>query len=472
MAKGTLYNKVWDAHMVAQLPSGQMQLFIGLHLLHEVTSPQAFDMLRERGLKVAYPSRTFATIDHIVPTDGQARPFADAQAEVMMQAIEQNTKEFGVTFFNRETGRQGVVHIIGPELGLVKPGMTITCGDSHTSTLGAFGTLAFGIGTSQVRDVLATQCVAIDPIKVRKVEISGKLKSGVTPKDVSLFIINRLGVKGGIGYAYEYCGEVFDNMSMEGRMTVCNMAIEGGARIGYVNPDDMTFDYLKNREYSPKGKAWDKALHTWKNFASDKDAVYDDRVKFDAAEIKPMVTWGVTPTQSVAICQSLPDTDEVADPGERKVIDMAYTHMGFHPGQKMTEVKIDVAFIGSCTNGRLSDLRAAAEIVKGRKVATGVMALVVPGSMQVRDQAMKEGLDKVFISAGFEWREPGCSMCLGMNPDKLIGNQISASSSNRNFIGRQGSPAGRTLLMSPAMVAAAAIKGYVTDVRELISEGV
>ncbi len=368
MAKGTLFNKVWDAHAVAHLPTGQTQLFIGLHLVHEVTSPQAFDMLRERGLKVAYPARTFATIDHIVPTNGQARPFADAQAEVMMQAIEQNTKEFGIKFFNHETGHQGVVHIVGPELGLVKPGMTITCGDSHTSTLGAFGTLAFGIGTSQVRDVLATQCVAMDPIKVRKVEINGKLKPGVTPKDVVLFIINRLGVKGGIGYAYEYCGEVFDSMSMEGRMTVCNMTIEGGARVGYVNPDDMTFDYLNNREYAPKGKAWDKAVAAWKNFASDKEAIYDDMVKFDAAEIEPRVTWGVTPAQSVAINESLPDSAAVADPGERKAIDTAYTHMGFRPGQKMTEIEIDVAFIGSCTNGRISDLRSAAEIVKGRKV--------------------------------------------------------------------------------------------------------
>ena len=471
MAKGTLYNKVWDAHAVAQLPTGQTQLFIGLHLVHEVTSPQAFDMLRERGLKVAYPSRTFATTDHIVPTSGQARPFADAQAEVMMRAIERNTQEFGVKFFNRETGRQGVVHIVGPELGLVKPGTTIVCGDSHTSTLGAFGALAFGIGTSQVRDVLATQCVAMDPIKVRKVEISGKLKPGVTPKDVALFIINRLGVKGGIGYAYEYCGDVIDGMSMEGRMTVCNMTIEGGARAGYVNPDTTTFDYLKNLEYSPEGKAWDKAVAVWKSFASDKDAVYDDMVKFDATEIEPMVTWGVTPAQSVAIGQSLPDSAALADPGERKAIDTAYAHMGLRPGQKMAGVKIDVAFIGSCTNGRISDLRAAAEIVKGRTVATGVMALVVPGSMRVRNQAMKEGLDKIFISAGFKWREPGCSMCLGMNPDKLIGDQISASSSNRNFIGRQGSPTGRTLLMSPAMVAAAAIKGYVTDVREFISAG-
>ena len=472
MAKGTLYNKVWDAHALAQLPTGQTQLFIALHLIHEVTTPQAFDMLRERGLKVAYPSRTFATTDHIVPTKSQARPFADEQAELMMQAIEKNAKEFGVNFFNFETGRQGVVHIIGPELGLTTPGMTIACGDSHTSNHGAFGTLAFGIGTSQVRDVLATQCIAMDPMKVRKVEMNGKLKPGVAPKDVTLFIINRLGVKRGIGYAYEYCGEVFDSMSMEGRMTVCNMAIEGGARAGYVNPDQTTFDYLKGREYSPKDESWDKAVTAWKTFASDKDAIYDDVVTFDAADIQPMVTWGVTPAQSVAVGQSLPDPAAVADAGERGVIETAYKHMKLRPGQKMTEVKIDVAFIGSCTNGRISDLRAAAEIARGRKVAPGVTAFVVPGSMQVRKQAMKEGLDRVFTAAGFEWREAGCSMCLAMNPDKLKGDQISASSSNRNFIGRQGSPTGRTLLMSPAMVAAAAIKGHVTDVRELSAVGI
>jgi 3-isopropylmalate/(R)-2-methylmalate dehydratase large subunit len=469
MAKATLYNKVWEANAVAQLPTAQTQLFIGLHLVHEVTSPQAFDTLRERGLKVAYPSRTFATMDHIVPTDSKTRPFADAQAEAMLRAIEQNTQEFGVNFFNLESGRQGVVHIIAPELGLVRPGMTVACGDSHTSTLGAFGTLAFGIGTSQVRDVLATQCVAMNPMKVRKIEINGKLKEGVTPKDVTLFILNRLGVKGGIGYAYEYCGEVIDSMSMEGRMTVCNMSIEGGARIGYVNPDATTFSYLKDLEYAPKGLAWDAAVAGWKKFASDQDAVYDDIVTLEAGEIEPMVTWGVTPAQSVAIGQALPDPAEASDPGERAVLDTAYAHMKLRPGQKMSEVKIDVAFIGSCTNGRISDLRAAAEIVKGRKVAQGVTALVVPGSMQVRKQAIAEGLDRIFIAAGFEWREAGCSMCLGMNPDQLKGEQISASSSNRNFIGRQGSPAGRTLLMSPAMVAAAAIKGYVSDVRNFFS---
>jgi len=467
MAKGTLYNKVWDAHAVAQLPTGQTQLFIGLHLIHEVTSPQAFDMLRERGQSVAYPDRTFATMDHIVPTTTRARPFADAQAEQMMQAIERNAKEFKVNFFNFETGRQGVVHIIGPELGLTQPGMTIACGDSHTSTHGAFGSLAFGIGTSQVRDVLATQCLAMDPMKVRRIEVEGPLNPGVTPKDVILYIINRLGVKGGIGYAYEYAGSVFDSMTMEGRMTVCNMSIEGGARAGYVNPDQTTFAYLKGREHSPAGPAWDKAVQVWSSFASDKGAVYDDVVRFRAADIEPMVTWGVTPAQSVAVGQPLPDPAAVADAGERGSIETAYRHMKLKPGQTLGEVKVDVAFIGSCTNGRIEDLRAAAAVAKGRRVDSRVKAFVVPGSMQVKVQAEKEGLHEVFKAAGFEWREAGCSMCLAMNPDQLVGDQISASSSNRNFIGRQGSSTGRTLLMSPAMVAAAAISGHVADVRTL-----
>jgi len=467
MAKGTLYNKLWDAHAVATLPTGQTQLFIGLHLVHEVTSPQAFEMLREKGLKVAYPDRTFATMDHIVPTKSQKRPFTDDEAEKMMQAIETNTKAFGVNFFNFESGRQGVVHIIGPELGLTQPGMTIACGDSHTSTHGAFGCLAFGIGTSQVRDVLASQCMAMDPMKVRKVEINGKLRPGVTSKDVSLYIINKLGVKGGIGYAYEYCGEVFEAMTMEGRMTVCNMAIEGGARAGYCNPDQTTFDYLKGREYAPTVSEWDAAVARWKSYASDKDAQYDDVVLFNADDIHPRITWGITPGQSIGIDEPLPNPAEVADPGEKASIELAFKHMKLSPGQDPKSIKIDVAFIGSCTNGRIEDLRAAAAVAKGKKVASTVHAFVVPGSMQVRKIAMEEGLDKIFEAAGFEWREAGCSMCLAMNPDQLVGDQISASSSNRNFIGRQGSPTGRTLLMSPAMVAAAAIAGHVADVRSL-----
>ncbi len=466
MARGTLYNKVWDAHVVAQLPTGQAQLFVGLHLVHEVTSPQAFDMLRERGMKVACPERTFATADHIVPTAGRARPFIDAQAEAMMAAVEANAGEAGITFFGLESGRQGIAHVVAPELGLTRPGMTVVCGDSHTSTHGAFGTLAFGIGTSQVRDVLATQCIAMEPMKVRRIEINGRLGPGVTPKDVALFIINRLGADGGLGYVYEYAGEVFDAMGMEGRMTVCNMSIEGGARAGYVNPDRTTFDYLRGRAYAPADGMWEQAVEAWRGCASEPGAVYDDVVAFDASEIAPRVTWGITPAQSVAIGEPVPEYPENADAGERAAQEPALRHMRIAPGQDMREVAIDVAFIGSCTNGRISDLRAAAEVARGRRVAPGVRAMVVPGSMQVRAEAMAEGLDRIFTEAGFEWREPGCSMCIGMNTDRLRDGEVCASSSNRNFIGRQGSPTGRTLLMSPAMVAAAAIRGRVCDVRD------
>lgn len=466
MAQNTLYNKVWDAHAVTRLPTGQYQLFIGLHLTHEVTTPQAFDMLKERGLEVAYLDRTIATVDHIIPTNSMARPYADQQAEDMMAALEKNTKDFNVRFLDFDSGRQGIVHVIGPELGLVHPGMTVACGDSHTATHGAFGAIAFGIGTSQVGNVLASQCLSVDPLKVRRIEINGELGPGVEPKDVTLYVIRKLGVQGGVGYAYEYAGEVFDNMSMEGRMTVCNMAIEGGARVGYCNPDQTTFDYLKGLEYAPGDDVWDKAVDHWKSIASDADAQYDDVVVFDGADIPPMVTWGVTPGQSVGVDEGLPDPSSF-DEADVRTAELAYKHMQLVPGQQMESVNIDVAFIGSCTNGRLSDMRAAAEIAKGRKVAEGVHAIVVPGSQQVKAQAEAEGLDKIFLDAGFEWRNAGCSMCLGMNPDKLEGDQISASSSNRNFVGRQGSPTGRTLLMSPAMVAAAAVNGHVSDVRDL-----
>ncbi|HET9869701.1 MAG TPA: 3-isopropylmalate dehydratase large subunit, partial [bacterium] len=350
---------------------------------------------------------------------------------------------------------------------LTQPGTTIACGDSHTSTHGAFGTLAFGIGTSQVRDVLATQCLAMDTLKVRRVNVNGTLKPGVTAKDVTLYIIQKLGVKGGIGYAYEYGGDVFDAFTMEERMTVCNMAIEGGARIGYVNPDQTTFDYLKGKPYAPTGEKWDKALAYWRSVASQRDAVYDDVVDFDAADIEPIVTWGITPDQSVGVGAKLPEVGRFS-PDEAKTVELAYRHMDLKPGAPIQGTAINVAFIGSCTNGRISDLRAAAKVAKGRKVAKGVRAFVVPGSQHVKAQAEQEGLDKVFIEAGFEWRSAGCSMCLAMNPDKLKGREISASSSNRNFIGRQGSKDGRTLLMSPAMVAAAAVTGQVTDVRELL----
>ena len=464
----TLLDKVWEQHKVRDLPSGQTQLFVGLHLVHEVTSPQAFDMLRDRGLVVKFPEHTFATVDHIIPTDLTDRPFRDDLAEQMMVSIEKNTREFTVPFFSIDDRRQGIVHVIGPELGLTQPGLTIACGDSHTSTHGAFGAIAFGIGTSQVRDVLASQCLAMDPLKVRRIQVTGQLNPGVFAKDVILTIIQRLGVKGGVGYGYEYGGAVIDAMTMEERMTVCNMSIEGGARVGYINPDQTTFDYIKGRPYAPKDSDHKRAVSWWRSMASDADAVYDDVVEMKGADIGPVVTWGITPGQSVAVDCPLPELSSLPD-ADRGSAQEAFDYMGFSPGQKIAGVPIDVAFIGSCTNGRISDLREAARVARGRRVAPGIKAIVVPGSQQVRQSAEQEGLHKIFEEAGFEWRGAGCSMCLAMNPDKLEGREICASSSNRNFKGRQGSPTGRTLLMSPAMVAAAAVNGKVSDVRALLN---
>lgn len=467
MSKGTLFDKVWQLHQVGTLPSGQTQLFIGLHLIHEVTSPQAFAMLRERGLQVMFPQRTVATVDHIVPTESQARPFMDSLAEEMIQALETNCQDYGIRFYNIGSGSQGIVHVIAPEQGLTQPGMTIACGDSHTSTHGAFGAISFGIGTSQVRDVLASQTLALNKLNVRRIEVNGDLRPGVYAKDVILHIIRKLGVKGGVGYAYEYAGTTVDAMSMEERMTLCNMSIEGGARCGYVNPDQITYDYLKDRDFAPQGPDWQAALTWWQTLPSDKDATYDDVVVFDAADIAPTVTWGITPGQGIGIDETLPALDTV-DPGELPLAEEAFAYMDLMPGQPIKGTPIDVCFIGSCTNGRISDLREAATVAQGRTVAEGVKAFVVPGSERVKQQAEAEGLDQIFVEAGFEWRQPGCSMCLAMNPDKLQGRQISASSSNRNFKGRQGSASGRTLLMSPAMVAAAAIAGQVTDVRDYV----
>jgi len=463
----SLLHKVWDTHTVRELSSGQTQLFIGLHLIHEVTSPQAFGMLREMGLPVRFPSRTFATVDHIIPTRSQQRPLADSLAEEMLVALEKNTAESGISLFDTASGRQGVVHVIGPELGLTQPGMTIACGDSHTSTHGAFGAVAFGVGTSQVRDVLATQCLLLERPKVRRIEVTGKLRAGVYAKDVILAIIRSQGVKGGVGYAYEYAGPVLDAMSVEERLTVCNMSIEGGARCGYVNPDDVTVEYLRGREYAPAGEDFDRAAAYWRAVASDADADYDDRVALDGGDIAPFVTWGINPGQSVAVDERLPRPADAPD-DERAGLDEAYAYMGLRPGEPLAGTPIDVAFIGSCTNGRISDLREAARVARAGRVAPGVKALVVPGSQAVARQAVEEGLDEVFREAGFEWRQAGCSMCLAMNPDKLVGREVCASSSNRNFKGRQGSPTGRTLLMSPAMVAAAAIRGEVSDVREIL----
>jgi 3-isopropylmalate/(R)-2-methylmalate dehydratase large subunit len=462
----TLLQKVWDAHTVRRLPNGQTQLFIGLHLIHEVTTPQAFDMLRARGWGVRFPERTIGTVDHIVPTLDQRRPFLDVMAEDMLSALERNCRDAGVRLLDLSSGVQGIVHVIGPELGLTQPGMTIACGDSHTSTHGAFGAVAFGIGTSQVRDVLASQCLAMDALKVRRIRVRGRLSRGVYAKDVILGIIRRLGVNGGVGYAYEYAGETIERMTMDERMTICNMSIEGGARAGYVNPDQVTFDYLRGRRFAPQGDAFETACAWWRQMASDPDAAYDDEVEIDASSIRPTVTWGINPGQSVYVDEPLPSAGDAAG-ADRAGIGEALDFMGFRAGQRISGTRIDVAFVGSCTNARLSDLREAAKVIRGRHVAPHVRALVVPGSQPVRLAAEREGLDRVFIDAGFEWRGAGCSMCLAMNPDKLEGREICASSSNRNFKGRQGSPTGRTLLMSPAMVAAAAVAGEVVDVREL-----
>jgi 3-isopropylmalate/(R)-2-methylmalate dehydratase large subunit len=436
--------------------------------LHEVTSPQAFSSLDERGLKVAYPERTFATADHIIPTHTRLRPLQDDLAEEMLGALEANVTRHGIPFFSPARREQGIVHVLGPELGLTQPGMMICCGDSHTSTHGAFGSLAFGIGTSQVRDVLATQTLAMNRLKVRKIEVTGRLRPGVYAKDVALFLINRLGVKGGVGFAYEYAGEVIERFTMDERMTLCNMSIEGGARCGYINPDQTTYEYLKGRRYAPSAANWDRAVAYWNSVRSDADAEYADVVRYDGAEIEPMVTWGITPGQSVGVGGSVPTLDSFPTT-ERETAEEAYRYMSFEPGQPISGTKVDVAFIGSCTNGRLSDFEEVARLIQKsqRKVAPGVRALIVPGSHNVREALIERGYDKLFTEAGFEFREPGCSMCLAMNPDKLKGREVCASSSNRNFKGRQGSPSGRTLLMSPAMVAAAALAGSVTDARQL-----
>ncbi len=467
----SLFEKVWNAHAVRELANGQTQLLIGTHLIHEVTSPQAFGMLRDKGLPVKYPERTFATVDHIVPTNEMVEPYSDSLAQGMIEELRRNCADNGIKFFDTNTGKQGIVHIVGPEQGITQPGTTIACGDSHTSTHGAFGAIAFGIGTSQVRDVLATQSIALNKLKVRRINVDGVLRPGVYSKDVILHIIRLLGTQGGTGFAYEYAGSTFDAMTMEERMTVCNMSIEGGARVGYVNPDATTFEYLKGRPYAPKGADWDAAVERWASFASDPDCVYDDVVQIDAADIEPTVTWGITPGQGVGISENIPSVSDGLTQSDRDSIAEALEHMKFDGGSPVKGKKIDVAFLGSCTNGRLSDLKEVAHYIKGHKVADGVQAIVVPGSQVVAQIAKELGLDKIYTDAGFEWRGAGCSMCLAMNPDKLVGDQLCASSSNRNFKGRQGSPTGRTMLMSPLMVAAAAITGEVSDAREVFGVG-
>ena len=460
-----LLEKIWDARTVRKLPNGQTQLFIDIHLVHEVTSPQAFGMLKELGLKVRYPKRTFATVDHIVPTDENKEPYSDILADAMISAMRKNCKDSGITFFDTHSGKQGILHVVGPEQGITQPGTTIACGDSHTSTHGAFGTIAFGIGTSQIRDILATQTIALNKLKVRRINIDGKLAPGVYAKDVILHIIRVLGVNGGTGYAYEYGGEVLDRFSMEERMTVCNMSIEGGARVGYVNPDSTTYEYLLGRAYSPKGSAWEDAVENWKTFASDEDCDYDDIVAIRAEDIAPTVTWGINPGQAIFIDENIPDPDQTTDDEKNNVLE-ALDHMKFVPNSPIKGKKIDVAFIGSCTNARISDLQETAKYVEGHHVVPNVKALVVPGTQVVAKIAEEMGLDKIFKKAGFEWRGAGCSMCLAMNADRLEPGQRCASTSNRNFEGRQGR-GGRTHLMSPAMASAEAVMGHITDVRDL-----
>ncbi|MBO4246468.1 3-isopropylmalate dehydratase large subunit [Halomicrobium sp. IBSBa] len=467
MSQNTLYDKVWDRHKVTTLPNGQDQLFVGLHLIHEVTSPQAFGMLKERGLEVARPDLTHATVDHIVPTGNQDRPYAEDAAENMMAELEENVRDAGIQFSDPTTGDQGIVHVIGPEQGITQPGKTIVCGDSHTSTHGAFGALAFGIGTSQIRDVLATQTIAMEKQKVRKIQVDGELGEGVEAKDIILEIIRRLGTEGGVGYVYEYAGEAIENLGMEGRMSICNMSIEGGARAGYVNPDETTYEWMKETDYfQDDPEKFDELKPYWESIRSDDDAEYDDVVHIDASELDPVVTWGTTPGQGIGIHDPIPAPEALAD-GKQDTARRAQEHMRVEPGETMEGYDIDVAFLGSCTNARLPDLRRAARIVEGREVADDVRAMVVPGSQRVQEAAEEEGLKDIFEAAGFDWRNAGCSMCLGMNEDQLEGDEACASSSNRNFVGRQGSKDGRTVLMNPRMVAAAAITGEVSDVREL-----
>jgi 3-isopropylmalate/(R)-2-methylmalate dehydratase large subunit len=467
MSQNTLYDKVWDRHRVTTLPNGQDQLFVGLHLIHEVTSPQAFGMLRERDIEVARPDLTLATVDHIVPTADQSRPYSDDAAEEMMAELEENVRDAGINFLDPTTGDQGIVHVVGPEQGLTQPGKTIVCGDSHTSTHGAFGALAFGIGTSQIRDVLATQTIAMDKQKVRKIQVDGELQEGVEAKDIILEIIRRLGTEGGVGYVYEYAGEAIEDLGMEGRMSICNMSIEGGARAGYVNPDETTYDWLQETDYFQDNPGeFDRLKPYWESIRSDDDADYDDVVTIDGSSLEPVVTWGTTPGQGVGITDPIPEPEALPE-DKQDTARRAQEHMRVEPGDTMEGYEIDVAFLGSCTNARLPDLRRGAQIVEGRQVHEDVRAMVVPGSQRVQTAAEEEGLKDIFEAAGFEWRNAGCSMCLGMNEDQLEGDEACASSSNRNFIGRQGSKDGRTVLMNPQMVAAAAVEGEVTDVREL-----
>ena len=466
MTGKTLYDKLWDQHRVRESDDGTALIYIDLQLLHEVTSAQAFGGLREAGRTPRRKAANLAVADHNVPTTDRSAGIADEESRIQVEALANNAAEFGVPYFAMEDIRQGIVHVIGPEQGFTQPGMTIVCGDSHTATHGAFGALAFGIGTSEVEHVLATQTLIQKPAKNMRITVDGDLAPGVTAKDIILAIIGKIGTAGGTGHVIEFAGSAIRGLSMEGRMTICNMAIEGGARAGMIAPDEKTFAYLQGRPMAPQGEMWDKAVSYWRSLPSDDGARYDTEVTLPASEIAPTVTWGTSPEDALAITESVPDPDKEKDDMKRAKIERAISYMGLTPGQKLTDVKIDTVFIGSCTNSRIEDLRAAAGIAEGRQVAAGIRAMVVPGSGLVKEQAEAEGLDKVFTAAGFEWREPGCSMCLAMNADKLSEGERCASTSNRNFEGRQGR-GGRTHLVSPEMATAAALTGYLTDIREL-----
>ena len=467
-APKTLFDKIWDAHVVHRQDDGTCLIYIDRHLVNEVTSPQAFEGLRNAGRQVRAPNRTLAVADHNVPTTDRSVGIADEESRIQVEALATNAAEFGVPYFAMEDIRQGIVHVIGPEQGFTQPGMTIVCGDSHTATHGAFGALAFGIGTSEVEHVLATQTLIQKPAKNMRITVDGDLAPGVTAKDIILTIVGKIGTAGGTGHVIEFAGSAIRGLSMEGRMTICNMAIEGGARAGMIAPDEKTFAYLEGRPMAPQGDMWRKAVDYWRTLPSDADARYDTEIVLPASEIAPTVTWGTSPEDALAITAAVPDPEKEKDQAKRAKIERAIDYMGLTPGQKLTDVKIDTVFIGSCTNSRIEDLRAAAGIAEGRKVADGIRAMVVPGSGLVKEQAEAEGLDKVFTAAGFEWREPGCSMCLAMNADKLAEGERCASTSNRNFEGRQGR-GGRTHLVSPEMATAAALTGYLTDIRDMQS---
>ena len=462
----TLFEKIWDRHLVASIDESTNLVFIDLHLVHEVTSPQAFDSLRLAGRKVKHPEMTLATVDHGVPTSNRLLGIKDPLSKIQIEALENNCKEFGVTLFGINDPRQGIVHVIGPEQGITQPGMTIVCGDSHTATHGAFGALAFGIGTSEVEHVLATQTLAMEKPKTMKVEVIGDVSEGVGPKDIILGIIRKIGTGGGAGHVIEYAGDVIQNMSMENRMTICNMSIEGGARAGMIAPDEITFNYLKEKNYAPKGSDWDDAVTEWENLYSDEDSEFDKVVTINADELEPSISWGTNPSQVIFVNDSIPHPDDFNEESEKEAASRALEYMDLKPGEKISEIQLDRVFIGSCTNGRIEDLREAAEVVKGKKVSETIGAMIVPGSTLVKKQAEEEGLDKIFIEAGFDWREAGCSMCLGMNPDILSPGERCASTSNRNYEGRQGA-GGRTHLVSPKMAAAAALYGKFVDIRNL-----